>query len=109
MSGRPALRSMSGVLVSGRSAPGAMSGVLHVAEPRRGGIARNLDRGGTPLDVEVLAQRMVGRVLGHDDAPQVGMALEADPDEIVRLALGPVGAGPDRRDAWHRLARLQPH
>src|SRR5262245_11056746 len=46
----------------------------------------------------VLAQRVSGELVRHQDAAQVGMALEDDAVHVVDLALHPVGALPDRRD-----------
>ena len=51
---------------------------------------------------EILAQRMAGPVLGHQDAAKVAMALEVDAHQVENFALHPVGRRPDtldRRDA----------
>src|SRR5690242_8727859 len=50
---------------------------------------------------EVLAQGMSRPVLRHEQATQVRMALEHDAEEIVRLALLPLGVAPHRRHADH--------
>ncbi len=44
---------------------------------------------------DVLAEGVVGPGGGHEDAAEVGVAVEADAHEVVGLALGPVGAGPE--------------
>src|SRR5262245_14886997 len=46
---------------------------------------------------EVLAERMARPVLRHEDAPEIGVAFEAHAEEIVGLALLPVGVAPDVR------------
>src|SRR5262245_62160879 len=66
---------------------GLHSDALHVADPRGGGGGARPDVGVPPFDVEVLAQRVGGVVLRHDDASQVGMTAEVDAHQIVRLAL----------------------
>src|SRR3989442_15810361 len=43
---------------------------------------------------EVLAQRMPRPVLRHEDAAEVGVALEDDAEEVEALALLPVGVAP---------------
>ena len=43
----------------------------------------------------VLPQREGRELLGHQDAPQVGMAGEADAEHVEDLALHPVGPGPE--------------
>ena len=42
----------------------------------------------------VLAHRVAAPVVGHQDAPQIGMAGELDAEEIELLALVPVGRAP---------------
>jgi hypothetical protein len=49
----------------------------------------------------VLAQRVTLPVLGHEDANEVGMAVEVDPHHVPRFALEPVGGRPDGEDARH--------
>src|SRR3990170_3127897 len=49
----------------------------------------------------VLAQRMAGEAVPQEDAPQVRVALEADPHQVVSLALLEVGPAPDRRHRRH--------
>src|SRR5262249_272418 len=51
------------------------------------------------VDAIILAQRMALPVIGQQDAPQVGMALEADPEHVEALALQPVRRGPERDHA----------
>src|SRR5262245_52069570 len=46
----------------------------------------------------VLAHRVSGKLFRHQDAAQVGVALEDDAVHVVDLALHPVGAFPQRRD-----------
>src|SRR5213080_4385687 len=52
-------------------------------------------------------------VLGHEDAPAIGMAGEVHPEHVVHLALEPVGRSPHAGDRRNRLMRrdlhLQPH
>jgi hypothetical protein len=45
----------------------------------------------------------------HQDADEVRVAIEPDAHQVPRLALVPVGGGPDRYDAGHRLAVIEPH
>jgi len=47
----------------------------------------------------VFAQRVADEVVLEQDAAQVGMAAEDDPDHVPRLALVPVGRRPDAGDA----------
>src|SRR5206468_12288561 len=48
---------------------------------------------------EVLPQRVTfGVGLPHEDAAQIGMTAESDPEHVVRLPLQPVGAPPQRHD-----------
>ena len=54
-----------------------------------------------PLNGIILAERMSFPFVRHQDAAQVGMALEANAEQIETLALVPVGRGPDRRDRVH--------
>src|SRR5205823_7756229 len=54
------------------------------------GIERELDLLGP--DGEVLAQRVALPVIGHQDAREVRVAEEADPEHVVDLALEPVRA-----------------
>ena len=58
-------------------------------------------------DGVVLAQRVADPVLGHEDAGQVGMAVEADAEHVERLALHRLGAGPqvEQRTAARRRRR----
>src|SRR5579871_5801569 len=44
---------------------------------------------------EILAQRMTDPVLRHQQAAHVAMTLEVDAEEVVNLALHPVGRLPD--------------
>jgi len=53
---------------------------------------------------DILPQRVVGPVVGHQDAAQVGMAVELDAHQVVDLAFRPVGAGPQRSEAGHGRA-----
>src|SRR6185295_4503884 len=50
---------------------------------------------------EVLAQRVSRPVFRHEDAAEVGMAVEADAEEVEHLSLHPVGVPPERRQARH--------
>src|SRR5690606_19388266 len=53
---------------------------------------------------EVLAQRVALVVVFHQDAPQVGMAFEADAEHVVDLPFVPGRGGPDGRRAGKALA-----
>src|SRR5947208_14903001 len=64
------------------------------------------------VDGVVLAERMALPVLGQHDPPEVRMALEADAEHVVALALHPVGAAAEPRPRGAaRLARAEarPH
>ncbi len=50
----------------------------------------------------VLAQRIVGPVQRHQDAAQIGMAVEFDAHEVVDLALEPIGASPQAGERGQR-------
>ena len=50
-----------------------------------------------PLHGELLAERERVEVLGHQDAPQVGVPLEPHAEHVEGLALEPVRPGPERR------------
>src|SRR5690606_19741342 len=53
----------------------------------------------TAAQRKVLPQRVTLRVvLGHQDPAQVRVAVEADPEHVVRLALEPVRTRPQRHD-----------
>ena len=43
----------------------------------------------------VLAERVAGEVLPHEDAAEIRVVAEADAVHVVDLALGPLGAGPE--------------
>jgi hypothetical protein len=47
-------------------------------------------------------------VVRHQDPDEVGMADEADAHHVPGLALEPVGGRPDRQDAVHGLAVVEP-
>jgi hypothetical protein len=53
------------------------------------------------LERIVFAERVGGEFLGHHEAAEVGMALEADAEQIPDFALEPVRALPERHDARH--------
>src|SRR5262245_40498990 len=59
------------------------------------------DQGLTSVDRIVLPQRMARELLVHEEAAQVGMAGEADPEHVPHLALEPVGDGPEGDGAGH--------
>src|SRR5438445_447416 len=64
------------------------------------------------VDGVVLAERMALPVLGEQDPPEVRMALEADAEHVVALALHPVGAAVEpRQRGAARLPRAEarPH
>ncbi len=54
----------------------------------------------------VFAQRKGGEFLGHQNAPQVGMAVEHDAEHVAHFALQPVGPFPQRHDRRHGQVRL---
>src|SRR6185295_282460 len=56
------------------------------------------------VDGVVLPERIALPVVREEDAPQVGMTLENDPEHVVALALHPVGASIER--GHRRTARL---
>ena len=49
------------------------------------------------IDV-IAAHGMVGELVPHQDAAQVGVAVEDDAEEVEDLALLELGAAPDRRE-----------
>src|SRR5204863_9717688 len=54
---------------------------------RSSDVARCLELHGDAADAVVLAERVPLPVLGHEDAGEIGMAVEPDAEEIERLAL----------------------
>jgi len=50
---------------------------------------------GLPFERVVLAQRMADPLVGHQDTRHVGVAVEADAEQVEHLALVPVGRHPD--------------
>ncbi len=62
----------------------------------------SLERHGNARRGIVLAQRVTVPVVGHEDAREIGMTVEGDAEEVVRLALGEVRAGVDRRERRDR-------
>src|SRR6476646_5259595 len=44
----------------------------------------------------VLAEWKSGKFLGHQDPPQVRMAVEPDAEHVKRFPLEPIGSGPQR-------------
>src|SRR4051812_39512519 len=77
-------------------------------------VGRTLDQQlARTLERIVLALRMPLPVIRHQDAAQVGMAVEHDPEHVEHLALEPVRCRPHVRDGGHPLAvrdpDLQPH
>src|SRR6266571_7178671 len=56
-----------------------------------------------PLGRILLPEGMALPLVGHQDPPQIRMALERDPEQIKRLPFVPVGGAPD---AGHRGGRL---
>src|ERR1700693_2143117 len=72
------------------AAPAAVSIVVVIAQiPQRGSAI--------PLHWVIRAQRMSLPFVRHQDAPQIGMPFETDPEEVEIFALVPVGRGPDGR------------
>src|SRR3990167_3892885 len=56
-----------------------------------------------PLQGVFLAEGVAAPVLGDEDAPQVRVALEGHPEQVVHLPLHPVGPAPDGHDRGHLL------
>src|SRR5437763_14754657 len=52
----------------------------------------------------IFAQRMAFPTIGQQDAFQIGMSLEANPEHVIDFALQPVGCWPDRDRAAHHLS-----
>src|ERR1051325_7378310 len=52
------------------------------------------------LDV-ILAHREILETIPHEDAPQVGMAVEDDAVKVECLTLLKFRAAPERRERWH--------
>src|SRR6185295_17310382 len=61
----------------------------------------------------VLPLRKALPVVGHQDAPPIGVAREVHPEHVVDLALEPVRGRPEAGDRRHRLVlgdlQLDPH
>src|SRR5687768_3754369 len=57
----------------------------------------------------VLPHRMPFPVLGHQQAPQVSVALEHDAEHVPRFTLGPSRAAPDALHRRQRSTRRHPH
>src|SRR5574341_1805260 len=64
----------------------------------RTGVGVRWDMSAVALDGIILAQRVALQVLGHEQAAQVGMSLEAHAEQVKDLALEEVGRGPHRGD-----------
>ena len=54
----------------------------------------------------ILAHRMIFELVPHQDAPQIGMAVETNAVEIENFALLKFGAAPNRRE--RRQTRVRP-
>src|SRR4051794_13160044 len=99
-----------------RSAPGASSS-SSVLMPTSARGARSAivafvvgEGDGLATDREVAPLRPADVVLGHQDPPQVGVAPEDDPEEVIDLALLEVGGGEEPHagvDFWQRRAVFQ--
>jgi len=72
---------------------------------RRAPKARN---GAVPHPAEgvILPQGVAGEFVRHQDAAQVGMAGELDAEQVVDLALHPVGTAPDIKGAGQARGRV---
>src|SRR5438270_8218349 len=91
-------------------APSSVSAVRSVMASPRPGRFFELHR--NAADRIVLAQRMALPVVGHEDACEIGMALEDDPEHVVDLALHGLGAGEELEERWQHgvgLGHLGPH
>src|SRR5438552_14706619 len=53
------------------------------------------------LDGIVLPERVADELFVEEEAPQVGVSLEADAEHVPYLALEPVGDGPEPRGGGH--------
>ena len=80
--------------------PRALDGHRHYSSSEK--------RTGSPPIGIVLAQRVALPVVVHEDPRGVRVAFEADAEEVPDLALVPVRGRPDRDDALHRLAVVEP-
>src|SRR5581483_1548920 len=99
----PISRSSSSALLPLRGASSWRPSYVSAASPPRtssrspvvvsAGILDPLELHGDAADRVVLAQRVAEPVLRHEDAGEIGMAVEADPEHVVRLALHGLGAG----------------
>src|SRR3954467_1000625 len=94
-------------------APSAVSLVRSViGPPGSPGPWRFFELHGDAPDGVVLAQGVALPVVGHEDARQVGMALEDDPEHVVDLALHGLATGKhleQRRERRLSLGNLGPH
>ena len=90
---------------SDATALGRVDGVTAVVARVIGRPARPLNCTGMRPDVVVLAQRVADPVLGHEDAGQVGVAVEADAEHVVHLALHRLGARATGRTATGTTGR----
>src|SRR4249919_4218571 len=59
-------------------------------------------------DRVVLAERVTLPVLVHQDADEIGVALDPDAHHVEGLSLVPVGGRPDRDHARYRLPVVAP-
>src|SRR5262249_23659999 len=85
--------------------------LIVTASPPPSSFSRTIDIASGPVtfEREILAQRMELEVVGHQDAPPIGMPVEDDADEIVGLALLPVGPRPDGGDGRAAVRLGEPH
>src|SRR3954468_18300701 len=67
------------------------------------GLRRLLD-----LHRVVLAPWMPFPVVGHQQAAQIGVTVEHDPEHVPHFALGPAGSRPDRLDLGNTPCRPAP-
>jgi hypothetical protein len=56
----------------------------------------------SPSERVIFPERIGGELLGHEDAPQVGMAIESNTKHVKNLSLHPVGPRPDRHGRGER-------
>src|SRR5581483_5883888 len=114
----PCSRARTESLVSLRGlsscAPSSVSAVRSVmgSPPRSPRPRCFLELHGDAPDRVVLAQRVPFPVVGHEDARQIGMALEDDPEQVVDLALhrlGPREQLEEGRQCRLPLRDLGPH
>src|SRR3954470_20091404 len=80
--------SLRGLISWAPSSVSVVSSVIRSPRPRR-----FFELHGDPADEIVLAEGVALPIVGHEDARQIGVALEHDAEHVVHLALHGLGAG----------------